>query len=179
MVERIDNRRTFWFGYWGYGLMSFSSKCCCCCKRRMIRSWPYYKKQWFSYQKFKVARESLHREKDMEHMIYNMRISKFLQKTLLRKRQRDVVQYFMRYVIENDEIKKKEIARRASTAQQLIEEFNPEQDDFDRRILFELTNRRINQVDYHDDTSFESDGEHEESDNILDTNAANDNESRN
>lgn len=126
MEERINNRRSFWFGYWGYGLMSLTSKCFCCCKRRMIQNWPYYKKQWYSYQKFKVARASLHREKDLEHLIYNMRIFKFLQKTLLKKRQRDVVQYFLRFLIENHEIKKKEIASRTSTAQQLIEDCNPE-----------------------------------------------------
>jgi len=45
-------------------------------------------------------------------MIYNMRIQKFMQKTQLKKRQRDTVQYFMRYVIEDNEIKNKEIAGR-------------------------------------------------------------------
>lgn len=35
---------------------------------------------------FKRAREDLRREKDVEHMIYNMRIQKFMQKTLMKKR---------------------------------------------------------------------------------------------
>ena len=51
-----------------------------------------------------------------------------MQKTQLKKRQRDIVQYFMRYVIENKEIKKKEIARRQSTANQLVEDFEPTTD---------------------------------------------------
>ncbi len=50
-------------------------------------------------------------------MIYNMRIQKFMQKTQLKKRQRDTVQYFMRYVIEDNEIKNKEIAGRQATAE--------------------------------------------------------------
>lgn len=78
----------------------------------MIEKWPFYQRQWISYQKFKKAREELNVEKDIEHMIYNLRILKFMQKTQLKKRQRDIVQYFMRYVIENKEIKKKEIAKR-------------------------------------------------------------------
>ncbi len=91
MIERINNRRTFWFGYLGYGLVSFSSKCCCCLKKRLVRSWPYYRTQYVSYKKFQKARADLTREKDVEHMIYNLRILKFMQKTLLKKRQRDVV----------------------------------------------------------------------------------------
>ena len=52
------------------------------------------------------------RERDVEHMIYNLRILKFMQKTTLKKRQRDIVQYFMRYLIEDDEINAREISRR-------------------------------------------------------------------
>ena len=74
MIERINNRQPFWFGYMGYGLMSFTSHCFCCCKKAIISKWPFYRRQWISYQKFKKAREDLRREKDVEHMIYNMRI---------------------------------------------------------------------------------------------------------
>ena len=82
----------------------------------MLRKWPYYKKLWLSYQKFKKARYDLLRERDVEHMIYNLRILKFMQKTTLKKRQRDIVQYFMRYLIEDDEINEREISRRKQTA---------------------------------------------------------------
>lgn len=91
MIDRIKNRQAFWFGYCGYGLMSIISKCCCCLKKRWLHRCPYYKKQWYSYQKFKAARIELNREKDIEHMIYNMRIQKFMQKSQLKKRQRDMV----------------------------------------------------------------------------------------
>ena len=80
-----------------------------------------------------------------------------MQKTQLKKRQRDIVQYFMRYVIENKEIKKKEIARRQSTANQLVDDLEPARDDFDRRILFEISKRRVDAEDFHDDTSYEED----------------------
>lgn len=91
MVERVSKRRNFWFGYCGYGLMTLTTKCCCCCKEFLIRRWPYYKRQWFSYQRFKQARAELHREKDIERIIRDLRVTKFLHKTLLKKRQRDIV----------------------------------------------------------------------------------------
>ena len=103
------------------------------------------------------------RERDVEYVIYNLRILKFMQKTLLKKRQRDIVQYFMRYLIENDEICECEVARRAKTAEQLIEDLDPIGDIYDRRILFEMTSRRIEAEDYQHDTSFEEDtSQHEE-----------------
>ena len=97
----------------------------------------------------------MRRERDVEYVIYNLRILKFLQKTTLKKRQRDSVQYFLRYLIENDEIHEREVARRARTADQLIEEFDPEGDIYDRRILYELTQRRFAADDYQDDTTDE------------------------
>ena len=54
-----------------------------------------------------------------------MRIFKFMQKTLLRKRQRQVVQFFMQYMIEDLEIKEKQNAGEKHTANELIENFDP------------------------------------------------------
>ena len=88
-------------------------------------------------------------------MIYNMRILRFMQKTTLKKRQRDIVQYFMRYLIEDDEIQEQAISRRNKTAAQLIEDFDPVSDPYDRRILFEVAKRRVEPDDYAEDTSFE------------------------
>ena len=102
-------------------------------------------------------------------MIYNQRIQNFMQKTTLKKRQREIVQYFMRYVIENDEIKKKDISSRQLTAKQLIDGLDPVQDDYDRRILFEVSKRRVEEGDFRDDTSFEEDSSDE--DDVLFGNA--------
>ena len=71
IIERINNRAPFWFGYISYTAMAVSSRCLCCCKKAVISKWPFYKRQWISYQKFKQAREDLRLEKDIEHMIYN------------------------------------------------------------------------------------------------------------
>ena len=63
----------------------------------------------------------------------------------------------MRYLIADDEIKERDVSRRQKTADQLIEHFQPEEDQADRRILFELTERKLEVEDYHDDTSMEDD----------------------
>ena len=91
-------------------------------------------------------------------MIYNLRIQKFMQKTLLKKRQRDVVQYFLRYLIEREDLKgEKSVAQRFKTANQLTEDFDPIGDHYDRRILFELARRRVEEDEYQEDTSYEED----------------------
>ena len=51
-------------------------------------------------------------EIDLETFIFNQRVIKMITRALTKKRQRKAVQYFMRYVIENKEIKSKEIAKR-------------------------------------------------------------------
>jgi len=66
----------------------------------------------------------------------------------LKKRQRDSVQYFMRYVIQDDEVEKTDIARKEATEAQLVERFDPVGDLYDRRILFELTKRRVEEEDF-------------------------------
>ena len=59
--------------------------------------------------------------------------------------------------MQERKIKKKDIARRSSTANQLVEGFEPTTDIYDRRILFEIAKRRVDIEDYHQDTSFEED----------------------
>jgi hypothetical protein len=47
--------------------------------------------------------------------------------------------------------------RKQATAEQLIDGINPVVDKYDRRILFELTKRRMDEDDFKSDTSFEED----------------------
>ena len=63
----------------------------------------------------------------------------------------------MRYVIEDDEINEKDISHRNKKPAELIEKFDPVNDPFDTRILFELAKRRVEEDDYAEDTSFEED----------------------
>ena len=63
----------------------------------------------------------------------------------------------MRYVIEDDEINDQDISHRNKKPAELIEKFDPVNDPFDTRILFELAKRRVEEDDYAEDTSFEED----------------------
>ena len=92
-----------------------------------------------------------------------------MQKTTLKKRQRNVVQYFMRYVIEKDQIMKEDIASRKETANQLVDGLEPTTDIYDRRILFEISRRRVDVEDYKSDTSFEDDLFADEDDSVFDS----------
>ena len=63
----------------------------------------------------------------------------------------------MRYVLEDNGVGEKEFEKKPATADQLIDGMDPVGDKYDRRILFELTKRRMEEIDYQSDTSFEED----------------------
>lgn len=86
IIERMNARKPYTHGYCGYLMMSITLCLCCCCKKSMVKKWPWYQNKWISYQKFKKARNDLNREKDIENVLYNLRILKFMQKTMLKKR---------------------------------------------------------------------------------------------
>ena len=61
----------------------------------------------------------------------------------------------MRYVIEDNELQKNykdKCSVHDMTAEQLTEGFDPLIDKFDRRILYEMTGRKLDQEDYWDDS---------------------------
>ena len=77
MIKRIENRKAFSFEYFGYGVTKMFAACSCC-QEYLVRKWPYYKKSMIAYLKYRKARSDLMREKDVRHMIYNMRILRFM-----------------------------------------------------------------------------------------------------
>ena len=60
------------------------------------------------------------------------------------KRQRKSVQYFSRFVIQNDKKVKQDLIKEDIGLNKLISGFDPEEDLYDRRILYEITGRKIN-----------------------------------
>ena len=63
----------------------------------------------------------------------------------------------MRYLIADDEISEKVISQRQKLPDKLIEGLEPVEDIFDRRILYEMSGRKIEDDDYPDETSEEED----------------------
>ena len=77
-----------------------------------------------------------------------------IMRALTKKRQRKAVQYFLKYLIEDHEVARGRGALGAHdmSAEQLIDGFDPLNDKIDRRVLYEITGRKLNQDDYWDDS---------------------------
>jgi len=80
----------------------------------------------------------------------------FISKLYLSAKQRSMVRFFKEYHIDADhpklEIKKSSIPN----INKLLEDFNPEENFIDRRILYEITGRKTNEHEFTD-SSFSDD----------------------
>ena len=69
-----------------------------------------------------------------------------------------MVNYFLRYAV-----KKSDIGRirdtRGMSHERLIRELEPEENEIDKRILYEMTGRKLKKDDYQSDSSFEIEGD--------------------
>ena len=92
------------------------------------------------------------KEIDLESLIYNMRVLKMIIRAVTKKRQRKAVQYFKRFVVNDDQEVEQDMANHNMTAEQLIDGFDALSDKYDKRILYEITGRKLNQEDYWDDS---------------------------
>merc|ERR1712228_527289 len=95
-----------------------------------------------------------------------MRVLKMIMRALTRKRQRKAVQYFRQFEIVED-AKTVKLSGNTMTSEELTDDFDAVNERIDRRILFELTNRKLSPNDYWDDSDQDSDDpdifEHRES----------------
>ena len=79
-------------------------------------------------------------------------------RAITKKRQRQSVKYFMRYLIEDGEqAKESNLFYNNMTAEHMIENFDAANDQIDKRILFELTGRKLDPEDYWDDSDQDQD----------------------
>ena len=94
----------------------------------------------------------MQQEIDLESLIYNMRVLKMIIRAVTKKRQRKAVQYFKRFVVNDDKEVEQDMVSHNMTAEQLIDGFDALSDNYDKRILYEITGRKLNQEDYWDDS---------------------------
>ena len=72
---------------------------------------------------------------------------------ITKKRQRKAVKYFQRYLIQDGHTPKAQnLFDDDMTAEYMIENFDVQNDKIDRRILYELTGRKLDPEDYWDDS---------------------------
>ena len=69
------------------------------------------------FSRFKKAEQDLRNEIDLEAFIYNMRILKMIMRAVTLKRQRKAVQYFSRFVLQDDRKVKQDLVKEELTAE--------------------------------------------------------------
>ena len=78
-------------------------------------------------------------------MIDLNRMTKLLHKLMFKLRQRRAVQYFSRYILKDEDIDDDEFdEQKQIPIEKLWEDFDPQSDKWDRRLLYEVTGIRLN-----------------------------------
>lgn len=96
------------------------------------------------------------------------RISRFAFKVWLKRRQRISVQYFRRYTISNEDVERKckheDSPRhvRGIGHERIVNECMPLDSTVDRRLLYEMTGFKLDELDYRDESSFDESQDEEE-----------------
>ena len=147
----ILNREPNSFSYMDYLVNKFVTSCCCCLSRS----------QWFKERlsKRKAQTEAFDRlssEIDILNFIKASRTLKLLTSVMLRKNQRQLIPYFRNYHIDPENLTLPEPSPPKSVGH-MMEHFDPNDDVIDKRILYEITNRKQREERYSDETSSEDD----------------------
>ena len=100
------------------------------------------------------ANDRLDGEIDLLHFIQTSRILKFMTSYSLRRNQRQLVQYFKLYHLDEDSLKLN-LTKPPQSTHEMLHNFDPMINTKDHRILFEILNRKINRMD----SQFENDDE--------------------
>mmetsp|Transcript_6472 Transcript_6472/g.8687 ORF Transcript_6472/g.8687 Transcript_6472/m.8687 type:complete len:177 (-) Transcript_6472:111-641(-) len=140
----------------------------------MRSSW--YRSHRKSLDKFAIARRQLLQEVDLVNIVNNQRLNKFVVRLNTTKRQRRSINYFRRFTIEDCQIEQEKLivqkeellfktptrvleAMALEEAEQdkalIIEGCDPESSLADRRILFEMTGRRLHENEFNPDDETE------------------------
>mmetsp|Transcript_31083 Transcript_31083/g.41190 ORF Transcript_31083/g.41190 Transcript_31083/m.41190 type:complete len:115 (-) Transcript_31083:410-754(-) len=79
--RRIDRRKEYRFGYFGYLYMK-TTESLCCCFAKLCKS---YNRRLRSYRKLVKARQKLTAEKDIESLISMRRVNHLIAKVVLKR----------------------------------------------------------------------------------------------
>lgn len=93
------------FSYFNYlAIMFLENACCCLVKHKEKNIDDPKNEKWFikskrSIEKFEIAKKKLDSEVDIKNIIQTRRITSFLNKINMTRRQRLSVDYFRRYTV--------------------------------------------------------------------------------
>lgn len=131
------------------------SLCCCLMSWRRRQGW--HERKIRALKKFEVACQHLVAETDMVSLLSLQRISKFLQKVSLNRRQRLSVDFFQRYTIKESDLSTPKKNPRGMGVNRIVSECDAENNEVDQRILYEITGIKLQNDAFADDSSFEAD----------------------
>ena len=109
--------------------------------------------------RFKIARKRLLEEQDIRHLIQMNRITRLIHKDTFSSRQRRTVDYAHRYVITQSDVRNAKImnedherhaAPKIANVEECMKGYDPHNCRTDRRLLYEVTGRRISAKDFID-----------------------------
>ena len=115
------------------------------------------------YRKLQIAKSKLTTELDLIEFVDKARQMHFLKRVSMNVRQRASLSYFRRYTIKGEDFQRLVVnAARKSyvktsrvAAERVVEECIPDEDMIDRRIVYEMTGRRLDHNDFRDESSDE------------------------
>ena len=131
------------------------------------------KKRINRHGRFELAVERMTKETDIQAMIASSRVSRFIHKTTLLARQRQAINYSHKFVITDIDVArnkdtkncclKKDIKTSASARlfdenriAKVLDGFDPEKSEPDRRILYEVMGMRLDREEFRDEDSSDS-----------------------
>ena len=108
------------------------------------------------YRKFELARQRVSQETDITRLIKLNRVTKVLLKMNFNSQQRRAINFSKKYVIASNHQKKRDSEdekKKTAKVQQLVERWNLEGEENDRRIYYEVTGERLRLEDFLDKES--------------------------
>ena len=152
VADTILNRRQLEYYYWEHLLTSCMLFCCWCSS---VQSKDWYKRHKLRNELFEEANDRLEGETDILHFIRTSRILNFITLYSLRRNQRQLVQYFKAYHLDEDELELPPEKPPQST-EEMLRRFDPRTNLDDHRILYEITGHKLEQAQF--DIHYEDEG---------------------
>ena len=97
------------------------------------------------------------KEHDLQYLIEMNRVTRLLHKTSMLTRQRSTVDFSENYVISDNELTRLNakqnrpyVGKSSWTVDEVMDGFDPEHNDWDRRLLFEITGIQLNPGEFRD-----------------------------
>ena len=129
---------------------------CCDCFRRCCTRSSLFKSRLVKYKRFGIALQRLSEENDIQRNLSHNRISYIANKSKFKSTQRLTVNYSRKFIISDLDMRatRDEAAViKIDSKEWVIEEFDPEENETDRRLLYQITGLRFNEDDFIDSAS--------------------------